>query len=122
MRSSEGFSLIEVLAALFILGVAAVTILGVFSTNLRVIKKSEDHIRATIHARSLLDEALTSEDISKAGGMNIDLNDIYSGTVQVDSMGRSEAGVEVYEVTVTVQWPPSGSVVLRGRKAVVELE
>ena len=122
LRNSGGFSLIEVLAALFILGVAAATVLGVFSTNLRVIKKSEDHIHATIHARSLLDEVLSMEDITKAGGGAIDLEGIYKGMIEVESMGRSEGGVEMYEIIVTVQWPPSGSVVLRSRKAVVELE
>jgi len=122
LRNSGGFSLVEVLAALFILGVAAVTVLGVFSTNLRGIKKSEDHALATIHARSLLDEALSLEDITEAEDREINLGGgIYVGARDVEQIS-DEDGVKLYEVTVSVEWPPSGRVVLRGRKAVVELE
>jgi general secretion pathway protein I len=122
LRDSGGFSLIEVLAALFILGVAAATVLGVFSTNLRVIKKSGDHTMATIHARSLLDEALCMDDITEAEDGGIKLDEIYEGSIEVESLGEGEGGVEMHEVRVRVEWPPSGSVVLTGRKAVVKFE
>jgi len=113
---------VEVLAALFILGVAAVTVLGVFSTNLRGIKKSEDHAMATIHARSLLEEALSLDDITSAEDREIDLGGgLYVGARDVEQIS-DEDGVRMYEVTVRVQWPPSGKVVMKGRKAVVELE
>jgi prepilin-type N-terminal cleavage/methylation domain-containing protein len=122
LQDSRGFSLIEVLAALFILGVSAATVLGVFSTNLRVIKKSGDHIHATIHARSILDESLAVYDITDARGRDIDLGGVYRGWTEVKSMDREEGGVEMYEVIVTVEWPPSGSVILRGRRAVVQID
>ena len=119
-RDSGGFSLVEVLAALFILGVAAVTVLGVFSTNLRSIHKSDRHALATIHARSLLDEALSVGDIEKASG-EFDLGEGFWGTRDVELVS-DEHGVMLYAIIVLVEWPPSGRVELRGRKAVVELE
>ena len=122
MQNSRGFSLIEVLAALFILGVSAATVLGVFSTNMRVIKKSGDHIHATIYARSLLDGTMVAEGLGSAGGMNMELGGAYTGMVEVQGMAREEDGVEMYEIIVTVEWPPSGSVTLRGRRAVVEID
>jgi len=122
LRNSRGFSLVEVLAALFILGVAAATVLGAFSSNLRLIKRSGDHAMATIHARSLLEEALSEGDTQEAAVSGVDLDGVYSAGVDVEKVGRGERGVGMYEVRVEVDWPPSGSVVLRGRKAVVELE
>ena len=119
-RNSGGFSLVEVLAALFILGVAAVTVLGVFSTNLRSIHKSDRHALATIHARSLLDEALSVGDVEDARG-EFDLGEGFWGTREVEIVSDKH-GVMMYAVDVLIEWPPSGRVKLSGTRVLVELD
>ena len=55
---SRGFSLLEVMVALAILGIALVAIFQLFSVNLRSTQKAEDYTKAIFYARSMLDEAL----------------------------------------------------------------
>lgn len=50
MKGSRGFTLLEVLVALAILGLAVVTILQLFSQGLRLLKLSGDHQRAVLLA------------------------------------------------------------------------
>ena len=48
--SIKGFTLIEVIVALSILGIAITVILQLFSVNLRAISQSEDYVMALIQA------------------------------------------------------------------------
>jgi type II secretion system protein I len=50
LRNSRGFTLLEVLVALAILGLAVVTIIQLFSQGLRLLKLSGDHQRAVLLA------------------------------------------------------------------------
>lgn len=50
MRASRGFTLLEVLVALAILGLAVVTVIQLFSQGLRLLKLSGDHQRAVLLA------------------------------------------------------------------------
>lgn len=119
-RNSDGFSLVEVLAALFILGVAAVTVMGMFSTSLRNVQKSERHALATIHARSLLEEAVAIGDVAAIRG-EVDLGGGMMGMREVEVEGHGEE-LAIYDIRVTVSWPPSGRVTLGRKMTKVELE
>jgi len=50
MRESRGFTLLEVVVALAILGLAVVTIIQLFSQGLRLLKLSGDHQQAVLLA------------------------------------------------------------------------
>ncbi len=52
LRSLMGFTLIEIVISLAIIGISIVTILQLFSGGLRSIKVSDDYLRATILARN----------------------------------------------------------------------
>jgi prepilin-type N-terminal cleavage/methylation domain-containing protein len=117
-RSEKGgFSLIEVIVALAILGIAVVSLMQLFSGTLRTIKKSDDHSRATIYARSLLDEAYAIPDIS-----DIETDLMFEDGFRAERRVRfitSEEGTLFYEVVVSVEWP-SGKTEIRGTRAFYE--
>ena len=117
-RNSSGFSLIEVLAALFILGAALTAAIGLISNSLKSVRKAEVHAMGTVYARSLLQEALAIEDMDTISAPDAPAPG-YSAersVEQVDMMGD----VAIYEVRVTVSWGTQGSVTLTGRKAVAK--
>ena len=121
-RKSDGFSLIEVLVALAILGIAIVSLMQLFSSSLRTTKKSGDYTIALIHARSLMDEAYATQSIDDIEG-SFDFDDGYTATREVTEISTAEEDEEktpfkLYEITVTVKWPPNGMTVLKGRRVV----
>ncbi|MCX7912957.1 MAG: prepilin-type N-terminal cleavage/methylation domain-containing protein [Thermodesulfovibrionales bacterium] len=62
---SKGYTLIEILVALSILGIAITVILQLFSANLRAISRSEDYVHALIKADIRMRELLQSEDLQE---------------------------------------------------------
>lgn len=121
-RQSRGFSLLEVMVALAILGVAIVAIFQLFSTGLRATKKSDDYTKAIFYARSLLDEAYSISDPEESSG-SADLEGYFDGSREVDMISSSDDGnVKLYEIIVKVTWPPSGKLTLRGLRTVYEPE
>jgi len=132
---SSGFSLLEVVVALAILGIAIVTLIELFSASLRSTKESSDYTTALIHARSLMDEAFAApspEEMSGSfefeGGFRAERT---VTEVPVAAEGEAEGGegevaegkeppYRLYEITVAVTWPPRGRTELKGRRAVYE--
>jgi prepilin-type N-terminal cleavage/methylation domain-containing protein len=134
-RGSGGFSLIEVIVALAILGIALVSLVELFSVSLRSTKKSADYTTALIYARSIMEEAYAAPSPEDMGD-TFDLGEGYSGERAVrevelpwsgeeEGEGNGEGGgdappFKLFEITVTVTWPPGGKVVLTGRRAVYD--
>tara|TARA_B100000315_G_scaffold72484_2_gene66034 strand:- start:7415 stop:8098 length:684 start_codon:yes stop_codon:yes gene_type:complete len=56
LYSARGFTLIEVIVSLAIMGISIVTILQLFSGGLRSIKVSDDYLRAAILAQNKMNE------------------------------------------------------------------
>ena len=119
-RQSKGFSLLEVIVALAILGVAIAALMQLFSGSLSTIKKAENHSKATIYARGLLDEAYSRsrpEDIPKT----YEFQEGFSAEVDLAPLSMEEDAT-LYAITVTVRWPPSGMLELTGKRVFHEQE
>lgn len=127
---SEGFSLVEVLVALAILGIAIVSLMQLFSSSLRTTKKSGDYTIALIHARSLMAEAYATPSIDDIDG-SFEFDDGYTATREVTEApppaeaAEGEEEIEpspfkFYEIKVTVKWPPRGMTVLKGKRVIYE--
>jgi len=124
-RSSEGFSLLEVIAALFILSVGILAIAQLFSINLRSIGRSDRQSLASAYAHSLLEEAYASEGIDGLEGTyQLESGFEAARTVQqisAEELENSEGAVSVYEIRVVIVWPPKGHLELAGKKMVYEI-
>jgi general secretion pathway protein I len=106
---SKGFSLLEVMIALAILGIAVVAVFQLFSINLRTTRKAEDYTKAIFYARSLMDEAHIFSDPS-GESTSKEHEGRYATRRNVALKSESEDGrIKVYEIAVSVTWPPSGN-------------
>jgi general secretion pathway protein I len=65
LKSSDGFTLLEVLVALALLGIAVTVILQLFSANLKSISASEEYVAGSLEAQSKMREILDSEEFSE---------------------------------------------------------
>jgi type II secretion system protein I len=118
LHQSRGFSLLEVMVALAILGLAVVAIFQLYSINLRTTQKAEDYSKAIFYARSMMDEAYSFVDPSDAADVE-EYEKKYKVTREVSLHAESENGkVKLYDIIVTVSWPPSGNFRIKGLRAV----
>ena len=68
MRGDRGFTLIEVLAAMALTGMALAVILQLFSANLRGLAASDDYLAASIAAEEKMREFIARGDFSAQTG------------------------------------------------------
>lgn len=102
----SGFTLLEVLVALAILGTAVTLVFQLFSANMRNIALSEDYLSATVAAEARMQEvldddglALTSWSETTGDGYRIDV--VVSDALQ---QRTGELPVKLLEVALTVSW------------------
>ena len=102
----RGFTLLEVLVAIALLGIAITVVLQLFSANLRAIAASEDYVSAIIKAEAKMRDVLDDQDISEKSwsettddGYRIDVS-IYD-TVK----DRTEnLQVRLLEINLIIRW------------------
>jgi Tfp pilus assembly protein PilV len=116
-QRSSGFSLFEVIVAISLLSFAVATIIQVYSTNLNSTRKAEMYTLALIHARSVMDETLSSDDLDESSDSE-DIDDQFEIVKSITTMPVEDDDlVETYEITVHVTWN-GGSVELKSRKSI----
>lgn len=112
----------EVMVAMAIMTVAVVAVFQLYSRALRSTKKAEDYTKAIFYARSMLDEAYSVSDLSDASGSK-EFEKYYTVSRQVAVKSESEdTKTKLYEIVVTVMWPPSGTLTIKGLRSVYEPE
>ena len=111
-RESRGFTLIEVLVALAILGIAVVTIIQLFSQGLRLLKLSGDHQRAVLLADQKIREVEPKTegiDSGQDGGFAWERRvDRESVPEELKLPGSSQ--FQIFRVSVQVRWGGNRSV------------
>lgn len=65
LSSHKGFTLLEILLAISILGVAMTVIMQQFSAGLRIARVSQNYTIATIYAKQKLEEILVEEEMKE---------------------------------------------------------
>ncbi len=65
LSSHKGFTLLEILLAISILGVAMTVIMQQFSAGLRIARVSQNYTIATIYAKQKLEEILVEEEMQE---------------------------------------------------------
>ena len=101
--SSKGFTLLEILLAIAILGVAVTVIMQQFSAGLRIARASRAYTAATIHAKQILEEYLLDEEMEE-GEASGTFDDGYGWTVSIEAYedymegeGATEEDQDLYE-------------------------
>lgn len=120
---TKGYSLIEIILVILILGIAIPPIIHLFSYNLENSVQSEAYTRATYFAEEKMEEILADKRASYAGkGYNYILapgrypDDVpetgFTRTITIDTLNKVLNGVHYAEITVTVSQSSIQDVVL----------
>ena len=105
-NADKGFTLIEVLVAVVLLGIAVTIVLQLFSANVRAIATSEDYIYASAKAEAKMREVLDNDEISEISFSEI-TDDGYRMDVSIAEVlhERTEnLQIKLLEVVLTVFW------------------
>jgi prepilin-type N-terminal cleavage/methylation domain-containing protein len=106
LHSSRGFTLLEVLVATAVLGIAIAIVLQLFSANLRALAASEDYVSATKRAEAKMHEILDDQALSETS-MSETTGDGYRIDVAITNVmaERTETlPVKLLEISMTVSW------------------
>lgn len=106
MRPSKGFTLLEVLVALSILGIAVAVVFQIFSANLRGIAASEDYVYASAKAMSKMRELTEAENFFEKA-LKETTEDGYTVDAKVSKVFNERTEnipVETYEIELTLSW------------------
>lgn len=114
--SPEGFTLLEVMVSLAILGIALTCILQLFSGGLDSVKRSGDYTKALLYAKEKMDEVMSSNVLiegEKSGEFADENYKWYSEIRPLEFQGEGEEIYEdlplrIYEVTLRVSWLGDG--------------
>ncbi len=101
-----GFTLLEILVALALLGIAITVILQLFSTNLRALSVSGDYISAALRTEAKMREILEDTDLTEKSWSEItDEGYRFDASVTETLKERTEnLQVRMFEIDLTMQW------------------
>jgi general secretion pathway protein I len=110
-RQEHGFTLLEVLVALAILGVAVVASIQGFAQGLRLLKLAGDHQQAMLLADRKVREIVTPKAGQETGEeehagttFTWDANTTEVEAPELNADGTRTAAWHVYQIAVTVRW------------------
>ena len=101
-----GFTLLEVLVATALLGIAVAVILQLFSSNLRALSVSEDFVHASIKAEAKMREVLDNDKPSETS-FSETTDDGYRMDIWIkDTLKERTENIDIklFQIDVTVRW------------------
>jgi len=102
----QGFTLLEVLVATAILGIAVAIVLQLFSANLRAISDSGDYVIAVTRAEMKMREVLAADDLAEKAYSEL-TNDGYRIDVAVAEILKDRTEniqQRLFEIDLTIHW------------------
>ena len=103
----KGFTLLEVLVATAILGMAIAVILQLFSADIRAISISKDYVSASIKAEVKMKEILNSDEKISEKSYSETTNDGYRVDVSITEVLKERTEtlqVKLIEIDLTIRW------------------
>jgi prepilin-type N-terminal cleavage/methylation domain-containing protein len=101
-----GFTLLEVLVALAILGMAVTIVFQLFSANLKTLARSEGYVSAVVRAQERMQQVLDDTKLAEGSwsektseGYQIDVN-----VTEALSERTQALPVRLFEVALTIRW------------------
>ncbi len=116
--NKKGFTLIEVMVSLILLGIVGAILMELFSMNLNSSKKISDYTEAILLASSLMEEALSMKD-----PQDLETSGEWKGYTyyrEVHGVEIDSDKVKKYEILVRISWSDSKRYELRSYKIVRE--
>ncbi len=106
----HGFTLLEVLVAVALLGIAITVVLQLFSADLRTLAASEDYVAAVTQAEVKMRELLDQESlIETAWTETTEEGHIMDISITETQQERTESlQVSLFEIVLTVRWSNGG--------------
>lgn len=115
----SGFSLIEVIVSISLLSIALAVVIQVYSMNMKNARKADLYTQAVIHARTVMDETLVSDEIDETNQTE-DIGGQFEVTKSITSIQGEEEDLAVtYDIIVNVSWQ-GGAVELKARKSILK--
>ncbi|SPQ00131.1 conserved hypothetical protein [Candidatus Sulfobium mesophilum] len=105
-NTKAGFTLLEVLVAMALLSIALVSIIQLFSINLRGIATSEDLAKAVMRAEATMRDVLDDEDIAEKSSSET-TPDGYRVDVAITKAKEERTEnlpLELLQISLTVHW------------------
>lgn len=107
--ASDGFSLIEALAAIAVLAIALATLLPALGAALRVSRVAEGHLAARLQAQSLIEEQTMARVLSPGAthGGSGDMRWTIVVEPADETLARDSGPGDwrLYRIEVVVEWP-----------------
>ncbi|HXX57403.1 MAG TPA: prepilin-type N-terminal cleavage/methylation domain-containing protein [Thermodesulfovibrionales bacterium] len=123
VHAGDGFTLIEVLAAIALLAMAVTVVLQLFSANLRALSTSEDYVLAAAKADAKMRQVLDDDKLSESSWSER-TDDGYTINVSVSEAMKERTDnlqVKLLDITMTTSWAVGAktkSITLRTMKTV----
>ncbi len=102
----SGFTLLEILVAIAILGIAVTVVLQLFSANLRAISTSGDYVSAVTKAEAKMREILSDDKLSEKS-LSETTDDGYKIDVSINDVLKERTdnlNVGLLEIALTIHW------------------
>ncbi|WP_082547628.1 prepilin-type N-terminal cleavage/methylation domain-containing protein [Rhodanobacter sp. Soil772] len=109
-RHQNGFSLLEVIAAIMLLAIAFTALMKVAGASISLTHNAAEHSEAAMWARSLLDSAFVGEPV-KPGSRSGRFNPQYRWQLDVTPWNQAGpalpgAPLQLYQLDLAVSWGP----------------
>ncbi len=105
-NSHRGFTLLEVLVAIALLGIAVAVVLQLFSANLRAIATSGDYVSAATKAEAKMREILDDDELSEKSWSET-TDDGYRIDVSINDVLKDRTEnlqVRLLEIDLIIHW------------------
>ena len=106
VSAEQGFTLLEVLVGLAIMGIAVVVLFQIFSANLRAIGASEDYVSAAVKAEGRMREILDSDKLAESAWSEVTTEGYRLDIIIAETLNqRTELlPVRLLDVALTIHW------------------
>ena len=93
--NSGGFTLIEIVVSLAILGISMATVMQIFSGGLKNVHRIDMSHRAMNHSENVMNELLADHEIRQPMQLSGDLDEEFAYTAQVDFWQEPKEGLSL---------------------------